>query len=95
LQLEPSRSLSEKVILARLEAEAVASKKASFGEFLQQHDILSGAKKVRVNDALRSRDEEKYLKKMRSLVAGAPAKLLNPRSFTPKRHARGPSVAEG
>eukprot|EP00931_Biecheleriopsis_adriatica_P085830 TRINITY_DN60618_c0_g1_i1.p1 TRINITY_DN60618_c0_g1~~TRINITY_DN60618_c0_g1_i1.p1 ORF type:complete len:689 (+),score=153.46 TRINITY_DN60618_c0_g1_i1:49-2115(+) len=78
LILEPPSSLSNKVILNRLENEARAFQSQSFALYMKDHDVFTGTKKLRFNEKRLKDEEDAYLRKMKGLVGGKPKRLLYP-----------------
>eukprot|EP00928_Gymnodinium_smaydae_P078013 TRINITY_DN6159_c4_g1_i1.p1 TRINITY_DN6159_c4_g1~~TRINITY_DN6159_c4_g1_i1.p1 ORF type:complete len:704 (-),score=128.41 TRINITY_DN6159_c4_g1_i1:224-2335(-) len=79
ITIEPPRNLSAKVIVKRLDDQANAFRRGTFAEWVKEHDVLTGIKKVRIDAPRLQKEERVYLQKMNSLVGRPPCRLLGPR----------------
>jgi len=83
LRMDPPESLKNKVILQRLDTQADAFRKTTFGVYTKDHDVFTGEFKVRLNEQTLKMEERSFLGKMHDLVGGPPKKLV-PLSRTAK-----------
>jgi len=78
LILEPPSSISNKVILNRLETTSKAFRAHSFAIYMKEYDVFTGIKKQRFDEKRLRDEEDAYLRKMNRMVGGEPKRMLYP-----------------
>jgi hypothetical protein len=73
LIIEPPSSLSNEVVVNRIEAQGIKFRKTTFTEYMKENDIFTGDPKVRFDQRRLDKEEEAILRKAQELVGG-PAK---------------------
>jgi len=77
--MEPPQRLEGQVIRSRTDEQVKAFRASSFEVYKQDHDMLTGARVLRLNKKRLQDEEDAYLRKMNDLVGGKPKRMLFPR----------------